>query len=504
MKLLIILLLLITGESISQVRLNLWTEVYGTGLGEQLGNYVTYLSSIPNLPYRAAISKNGYTGLYILQNPSDTAVKRILPGENLHVGDLNGDGWKDVVLRQNSTVVIYWGTPTGIDTSNPTKLKGTAAFGYAICIGNIIGDSIPDLMIGDQWYPNSGASQGRVYIYKGGMPFDTIPAIILDGDSAYYTFGTDIAVGDINNDGFNDLIVRGMFQYGPEADRFNYVDIWYGGAPFDTVRDLRLRCRASNVHGLACFDANGDGIDDLLWTNIDSSYLSWVNVHYGRKSFSSIPDVQLRDPQWAQYGNVIANAGDMNGDGYDDIVVGAYSGQVNGFVFVYCGGPKIDQYFDAAIGQSGYSYFGWSVSSIGDVNGDGLADIIIGAPNYEFSDQRGYWGVYLGDTAIHPSGVKENPNLPGIFQLFQSYPNPFNPQTTIRYDLNESAYITLKIFNELGEEVSNLVDRFERPGAYQAIFDGGSLASGVYFYRLTAKRSSGEIFTDTKKIALIK
>ena len=97
-----------------------WTEVYGTVNGHQLGKYVTGITPSANLPYRAAVSQNGSMSFFRLNSPTDTAAQLTLLGENALTGDLNNDGWTDIVIGKSvnnyDTVYIYWGTSTWIDT----------------------------------------------------------------------------------------------------------------------------------------------------------------------------------------------------------------------------------------------------------------------------------------------------------------------------------------------------------------------------------------------------
>jgi hypothetical protein len=90
-------------------------------------------------------------------------------------------------------------------------------------------------------------------------------------------------------------------------------------------------------------------------------------------------------------------------------------------------------------------------------------------------------------------------NVPGQFALAQNYPNPFNPSSTIEYTIMKGSQVTLKVYNMLGQEVSTLVSERLAPGRYTSRFDGSKLASGVYFYRLTAGT-----FVQTKQMVLIK
>ena len=85
------------------------------------------------------------------------------------------------------------------------------------------------------------------------------------------------------------------------------------------------------------------------------------------------------------------------------------------------------------------------------------------------------------------------------FYLGQNYPNPFNPSTTIRFRIAESGLVSLKVFDILGREVATLVNEVKPAGNYEVEFDGGELASGIYFYRLKAGG-----FTQTRKAILLK
>jgi hypothetical protein len=89
--------------------------------------------------------------------------------------------------------------------------------------------------------------------------------------------------------------------------------------------------------------------------------------------------------------------------------------------------------------------------------------------------------------------------LPTKMGLYQNYPNPFNPVTTIKYDLPKDSHVSLKIFELTGREVTTLVKEKKMAGNYSITFDGGHLASGVYFYQL----KSGD-FMETKKMILLR
>lgn len=76
--------------------------------------------------------------------------------------------------------------------------------------------------------------------------------------------------------------------------------------------------------------------------------------------------------------------------------------------------------------------------------------------------------------------------VPANFTLAQNYPNPFNPSTTIMYQIPMNGHVTMKVYDVLGREVRTLVNTIQRAGRYEVKMDGSGLASGVYFYTLTA------------------
>ena len=94
--------------------------------------------------------------------------------------------------------------------------------------------------------------------------------------------------------------------------------------------------------------------------------------------------------------------------------------------------------------------------------------------------------------------------VPGAYRLAQNFPNPFNPSTTIKFDMREKGNVTLKIYNVAGQLVKTLVDGVKDAGAYSITWDGtnnlGSrVSSGVYFYKMNTKH-----FSETKKMVLLK
>jgi len=107
------------------------------------------------------------------------------------------------------------------------------------------------------------------------------------------------------------------------------------------------------------------------------------------------------------------------------------------------------------------------------------------------------WDTTVVDISV--TGVVQNPSDPLTFKLYDNYPNPFNPSTTLRYSLPEASFTTLKIYNVLGKEVATLVNEVQTSGTHQAVFNADNLPSGIYLYSIQAGS-----FKQTKKMILMK
>lgn len=107
---------------------------------------------------------------------------------------------------------------------------------------------------------------------------------------------------------------------------------------------------------------------------------------------------------------------------------------------------------------------------------------------------------YDGSNISPPVGINQNGNnIPGSFSLSQNYPNPFNPETKISFALPKASFVTINVYNSIGQVVSRIVSEELNAGYYTYNFNASGLTSGIYFYKITA-----EGFTDTKKMILVK
>ena len=207
-------------------------------------------------------------------------------------------------------------------------------------------------------------------------------------------------------------------------------------------------------------------------------------------------------------GGRVSNAGDVNRDGYDDFLIGAEGDAKGGY-------PKAGQAYlilgkaswwsmdtdlsdaDASfIGEEAGDRAGCSVSGVGDVNGDGYDDFLIGAFGKEGGGHRSDAGVL---SSVRPDQVSLNDGkvpkrveseLPTAYRLGQNYPNPFNSETLIPYDVAKAGAVRLRVYASTGQKVRTLVDGESRSaGSYSVLWDGRDdagrdVASGVYLCRM--------------------
>jgi photosystem II stability/assembly factor-like uncharacterized protein len=175
------------------------------------------------------------------------------------------------------------------------------------------------------------------------------------------------------------------------------------------------------------------------------------------------------------------------------------------------------------VGGDGDNFIGTTLSDAANLNlGEGTAPFTDEFKPYNplsaFSgvDPNGEWTLEIYDGAAGNTGVLqswglklyfESPTdvnsdysiLPNDFEVYQNFPNPFNPSTTIRWQMPETGFVTLKIYDVLGREIITLVNEELNAGKHETVFDASRFSSGIYFYQLRA----GE-FIQTKKMILIK
>ncbi|HYV47520.1 MAG TPA: FG-GAP-like repeat-containing protein [Myxococcaceae bacterium] len=377
------------------------------GGASEAGRVYVYYGSAAGLPATPSISLNGPDGAGAQYGCAVASI-----------GDVNGDGFADLAVGSNGAaglngtpgagrVHVYLGGPSGLlATPSQTILSPDSAaahFGLAVSGGgDANGDGYADLLVGAPYAAVGSTSQvGRVHVFFGGASgVATTASQTYDGpDGTYGDFGSDVeSIGDANGDGYSDLAIGADYASVNQVSASGRVRVYLGGlagfaaSPSVTIDspDPRGRFGVLGSGG----DLDGDGYADLVVGSFMSAVgtatgVGRVRVYRGGPGgVSTAPSAVLDglDGADGNFGSSVANAGDVNGDGYDDLAVGAWDATVGtstnaGKAYVFLGGPggvaaAPSQTLSGPDGTS--SRFGATVSTGEDYNHDGRCDITMG------------------------------------------------------------------------------------------------------------------------------
>jgi hypothetical protein len=285
--------------------------------------------------------------------------------------------------------------------------RSNGAFGTSIAgAGDVNGDGFGDVVIGA---PDAQSRAGRAYVFLGGPSgMASAPATTLSGpDGMGGAFGNSVAAaGDVNGDGYSDVIVgaHGALELAGRAYVFLGGPSGLGATP---AVNLTSPDGAGGTFGFAVAgagDVNGDGFGDVVvGAQTAAARAGRAHLYLGGPSgLNATPTTDLESPDGvgALFGIALAGAGDVNGDGYPDVVVGASSAMSSvGRVHLFLGGARGLAAAPATSltgGAGMYALFGWPVAAAGDINQDGFGDVVVGAPGADASSRTGRAFVYLG------------------------------------------------------------------------------------------------------------
>jgi len=356
-------------------------------------------------------------------------------GESLaSAGDVNGDGFADLVAGapdwdagnyQDGAALLYLGgAASGTLTVSWVTLGGEYQEWRGTSVssaGDVDGDGFSELLIGAPGWGGSSGGQDRglalLFAGAGAGPAES-PDWSDESNQDSALFGTSVAgVGDINRDARDDVVIGAPGYdggYNNEGRVFFYQGTTSGLATYTSWTadgDAPDAALGSSVAGAG--DVNDDGYDDLVVGAPGSSGdQGFFRVWYGDSpSPAADPDVEVSGTDDEQLGSAVAGAGDVNGDGYADVLVGAehWSGNVSneGGAWVYPGSPTglvTEPLWEATGGQNG-CLFGSALDGAGDVNGDGYGDIVVGAS--DFTDDQ----TNQGRISLYP-GSPTGPGAP--------------------------------------------------------------------------------------------
>jgi hypothetical protein len=403
-----------------------------------------------------------------------------------NAGDINGDGIQDIIIGSplsdpndqsnagNSYIVFGNNNSSAniIDISTLDGINGFTVNGSGIgdqsgrCVsaaGDINGDGIDDLIIGAPFADSNGDDSGAAYLIFGRRDFSSLPTInpsslgdngfIINGLNPQDQLGYRVSsAGDLNHDGFDDVIIAAppnAYVYPPvTGDQAGKVYVIFGSEKFNPSNPNFDTCnfdlnsldgnngfvingsRADDYLGIGLNrggDFNGDGIDDLIigspFHDFNGFRSGQAYVIFGSKeSFSSSLNVSQLDgvnglvingQEGDQLGFSVSSAGDINHDGIGDIIVSAHDADPNGVdaagvaYVVFGASTQFNSELDLSNlnGNNGFVINGigeldktsWAVTGLGDVNGDGIDDLLVSAAHADANgDNSGQAYVIFG------------------------------------------------------------------------------------------------------------
>lgn len=343
-------------------------------------------------------------------------------------GDVDGDGFGDMAIgvagdewgtAQGGVVYLFRG-PVEVDRAFSDAdavlfgVDGEAA-GYSVAgAGDVNGDGLDDVLVGAPEWPDPGGSGGRpgaVHLVYGPVSGEIGLAdadATLSGESAYdgMVGGTVAAAGDVNGDGYDDVLVGG-FEYMLVAGvAYVVLGPLHGSIDLATQSTLRVTGSGADWVGMSvgsAADTDGDGLADVLIGGIGGEPAAWqFNGPLTPGATLDDADARFYDRWEGDPACTVASAGDMNGDGYGDVMLAApkydVGGDVVGGTFVMLGPTTGDldlSNADASIaGRSSTESASSAVAGAGDIDADGRDDILIGAPDAWPEGPGTTWLVY--------------------------------------------------------------------------------------------------------------
>jgi len=443
-------------------------------------------------------------------NQIDTAFGRSVAS----AGDVNGDGFDDVVVMapqydngemDEGRVYLYLGSSSGLSATSSWTTEGNqvdAIFGWsAASAGDVNNDGYDDVVVGAPGYDNGETSEGRAYLYLGSaLGLSATPSWTAESNQTYAGFGHSVAsAGDVNDDGYDDVII-GAIRYDNGETNEGRACLYLGSSSGLSATPSWF---AEGNQAYAYFgwsvghagDVNNDGFGDVFVgaPQYDTTK-GRVFLYLGSAIGLSVTPSWIAKGVWGgvYFGESVASAGDVNSDGYDDVVVGSpgydHGEATGGCAYLYLGSALglSATYSWTVEGNKIAAQFGVSVASAGDINDDGFADVVVGANRYdngELGEGRAYLFMDHNCPPTADAGANQTVTVGDVVTFNGSKSND---------DVLIENYKWTFTYDDKAWDLYSVSPTF--------VFD----IAGTYIVTLTAKDAEGETDTDTVTIIVEK
>lgn len=324
-------------------------------------------------------------------------------------GDIDGDGYGDLLVGarleserglERGRVRVFFGGARGLDAARSVSIDGDAdgdRFGAAVdAVGDLDRDGYGDFVVGaTHARPGGMVEAGAAYVYFGAENRSFSRRVTLSGRAPFERFGSAVTgVADCNDDGLADVLVTAVSASWMGASDAGRLAVYFGtGTGIATSPSFEIGgAAASDQLGLrvGAGDVNGDGLGDWIvgsWsaTRAGRSLTGEARLYLGAATPTLAQTVEGANAG-DQLGMSVEIVGDCDADGYDEVVVGANTAlsgaDRTGAITLFRGGPTgIDSLVSATLrGRAPGDQLGWEIGAPGDVDGDGLDDVLVGAP----------------------------------------------------------------------------------------------------------------------------
>jgi FG-GAP-like repeat len=475
---------------------------------------------------------------------------------HLAVGDINNDGYPDVAVSvyigesgfsQRGKVKLYFNR-NGTLESSPSWVSQDTFSTFSCAFGDADGDGDLDLAVacGESYF--SRPERNRIYYNRGGR-LDSLPG----WTAAEASYSYDVGWVDFDKDGRLDLIFAN--EGAPNRIYKNYGDS-IGTAPVWSSTD-----EDQNANSLAIGDVNNDGyLDVVISDNNQLGGTGRFKIYLNNSG--TLDTIPWWTSAWSGYGSGIALA-DIDRDGDKDLVTGgwwqpcriylnqgggftqdpqwtsAMSSVVEAIVFADYNNDGLDTIDTQFISDGSTKLYYLQSSPLQSIisvlwNGDAdtvspwcydlengwisfntpaspgtiidIRSITSGSLDFVVSNWDKTIGNYVFRNTLPPVFVSDESETPSGLELSQNSPNPFNPVTSLTYELPNESNVSLIVYDLLGKEIARLAEGNKSAGIHSVIWDASGFGSGIYFYHFEAVsvQNRKASYIQTGKMVLVK